>query len=98
HKRYCLCRDKHDNLDSSDKCEYITPKNRLIGWKGKPKIFNRINRILKTWEEERIKWFVNKFKYDRLKETTTTYTQEQKSNTTKDGNIQKLGSFTTYSS
>ena len=96
YKRFCLYKDKHNNSNSWDKCEYITLKNRLIGQKGKLEIFNRINRILKTWEEGRIKWFVNKFKYNRLKETTTTYTQEQKSNTTKNSNIQKPRSFSTY--
>ena len=26
-EKYCLYREKHDNIDSWDKCEYITPKN-----------------------------------------------------------------------
>src|SRR5436190_19852324 len=29
-KRFCLYREKHDNTNSWDKCEYITPKNRPI--------------------------------------------------------------------
>ena len=30
HKKSCLYREKHDNLDNQDKCEYIIPKNRPI--------------------------------------------------------------------
>ena len=71
----CLCGGKHSEKQGRKndwyKCEYITPKNRPNGWKGKPEIFNKINQVLKTWEEGKVKWFVNRFKYDGLKDLPT---------------------------
>ena len=74
-------------------------KNRPSGWKGKQETFNKINKVLKTWEEGKVKWFIDKFGYDGLKESTTTDSKLiEKSDTTKEGDSRKLGSFSTYSS
>jgi hypothetical protein len=84
----------HDNKASWKKCEYIAPKNRPSRWKGKPETFNKINKVLKTWDDGKVKWFIDKFGYDGLKETTPI----EKVDTTKEGDVRKLGSCSTYSS
>jgi hypothetical protein len=93
-KKKCLCGGLHDNKARWAKCEYIAPKNRPSGWKGKKETFEKINKVLKTWDEGKVKWFIDKFRYDGLKESKPI----EKSDTTKEGDSQKIGSFTTYSS
>jgi len=53
-ERTCLCGGKHENGKSTrwEKCEYITPENRPSSWKGKPETFEKINKVIKTWDEE----------------------------------------------
>ena len=100
-EKLCLCGGKHGEKPRNqwEKCEYITPKNRPSGWKGKQETFNKINKALKTWEEGKVKWFVDKFGYNGLKESTTTDSKPtDKSDTTKEGDTRKLGSFVTNSS
>jgi hypothetical protein len=89
----------HDNRANWKKCKYIAPKNRPSRWKGKQETFNKINKVLKTWEEGKVKWFVNRFRYDGLKESTTIEKDSKPtSDTTKEGDSRKLGSFATHSS
>ena len=68
-ERSCLCGGKHGESSRWDDCEYITPKRRPSGWKGKPEIFEKINRILKKWESGKRNWFIEKFKYDGWKDS-----------------------------
>jgi Reverse transcriptase (RNA-dependent DNA polymerase)/Pol polyprotein, beta-barrel domain len=88
--KLCLCGDKHGKRFQWEKCEYISLTKRPAGWKGKPEIFEKINKAINSWESDKIKWFVDKFKYDGLKDS--------KKDATKDGDSNKLGSFITYSS
>ena len=95
-ERVCLCGGKHGKKLPWGKCEYITPARRQPGWKGKPEIFEKINKVVKTWEDGKIKWFVEKFKYDGLKGYSTA--DIRKDDTTKEGDSEQIGSFITYSS
>jgi hypothetical protein len=95
-KKKCLCGGLHDNKARWGKCEYIAPKNRPSRWKGKKETFEKINKVLKTWDEGKVKWFVDKFGYDGLKESDSK--PAEKSDTTKEGDSRKLGSFVSYSS
>jgi hypothetical protein len=55
--------------------------------------------VLKTWEDGKVKWFVDKFRYDGLKESTTASLEKDlkpTTDTTKEGDSRKLGSFITY--
>jgi hypothetical protein len=97
-ERLCLCSGKHGNKVRWQKCEYITPKCRPSGWKGKPEVFEKINKEINTWESGRIKWFVDKFKYDGLKESKSTTSETPKKDSTKEGDSGKPGSFITCSS
>jgi len=47
-ERLCLCGSKHGDRTRWEKCEYITPKCRQSGWKGKQETFEKINKELKT--------------------------------------------------
>jgi hypothetical protein len=93
----CLCGEKHGAKLQWEKCEYISPSRRPTNWKGKPEIFEKINKVINSWEEGKVKWFFDKFEYDGLKESTTTE-KKPTSDTTKEGDSRKLGSFITYSS
>ena len=85
-ERLCLCGSKHNGRPRWEKCEYITPKCRPAGWKGKQETFDKINKELKTWDEGRVKWFIDLFKYDGLQDLKPTE------------DARKLGSYCTYSS
>ena len=50
--KLCLCGEKHGKRFQWEKCEYISPKKRPTGWKGKPETFDKINKVIKTWEKE----------------------------------------------
>ena len=93
-EKLCLCGENHGKIFQWEKCEYISPTKRPSGWKGKPETFQKINKVIKSWDSGKIKWFVDKFKYDGLKDSTAL----QKNDTTKEGDTGKLGSFTTFSS
>ena len=71
-KKSCLYGGLHHSKARWAKCEYIAPKNRPSRWKGKKETFDKINKVLKTWDEGKVKWFIEKFKYNGLKESTTT--------------------------
>ena len=66
---------------------------RSSGWKGKPETFERINKAISSWKAGKAKWFINKFRYDRLLDPIG------KSDTTEKDDLssQKLGNFITYS-
>ena len=95
-EKLCLCGGKHGKKFQWEKCEYISPTRRPSGWKGKPETFEKINKAINSWESNKIKWFVDKFKYDGLKDSKPT--SIEKSDATKEGNSSKLGSFITHSS
>ena len=69
------------------------PKCKPASQKGKPETFNKINKVLKTQDNGKVKQFVDKFKYNSLKDFKPT----EKKDATKEGNIRKLKSFVTYS-
>jgi len=52
--------------------------------------------VLHSWDNGKIKWFVDKFKYDGLKDLKSATQESDK--LARESNIQKLGSFSTYSS
>jgi hypothetical protein len=91
--KLCLCGGKHGDKFQWEKCEYISPTKRPSGWKGKPETFEKINKTINSWESGRIKWFVDRFKYDGLKDS-----KKDSKDTTKEGDTHKLGSFVIYSS
>jgi len=97
--RTCLCSKKHRKNLSWYNCDYISPKRRPDGWRGKPEVFEQINKKVKRWNEGKLKWFINKFKYDGLEEKDSKDSKQydlSKENTTKD--TVKLGSFVAFSS
>lgn len=71
-EKLCLCGGKHGAKLQWEKCEYISPSRRPTDWKGKPEIFEKINKVINSWEEGKVKWFFDKFEYDGLKESTIT--------------------------
>ena len=93
-EKVCLCGGTHGKPLKWEKCEYITPKCRPLGWTGKQETFDKINKVLKTWDEGKLKWFVDKFKYDGLKMDGNSKNNDSQ----KDNDSQKAGSFITYSS
>jgi len=96
-EKLCLCGGKHGKRFQWEKCEYVSLTKRPSGWKGKPETFEKINKTINSWEKEKIEWFLKKFKYDGLKDLAAT-SQQTQGNNTKDSDVRKLGSFTTYSS
>ena len=97
-EKLCLCGGKHGKRLRWEKCEYITPKCRPSGWKGKPEAFEKINKTLSTWDDGKVKWFVDRFKYDGLKDSKKASTSQEKSKESKEGEKEQPSSFVTYSS
>ena len=94
----CLCGGKHGNKTRWEKCHYITPKCRPSGWKGKPETFEKINKVLKTWEDGKIKWFIRRFKYDGLNDFKASAEESKESKDNDSSKSQQIGTFITYSS
>ena len=69
--KLCLCGGKH----RFNKCYYITPSTRPSRWKGKPEIFEQINKKIRgiksspKYKTTKAEWFKHKFKYNRLIDT-----------------------------
>jgi hypothetical protein len=80
-ERLCLCGGKHGIKVQCEKCEYISPTWRPTSWKGKPKTFKKINKTINSWKSDKIKWFVDKFKYDGLKDSNSSTSETQKKDT-----------------
>ena len=103
HQKCCPCGGNHGEKPHQKpdwkKCEYISPNCRPTGWKGKPETFDKINKMLNSWTDSRVKWFIDTFKYDRLKDSKSTNSKAldtSKGPTTKESDA--VGSFITCSS
>jgi hypothetical protein len=82
-------------------CYYITLSTRPSGWKGKPEIFEQINKKIQDmrpnpkYTTTKAEWFQHKFKYDGL---TDTDTDKQSTDTRPSDNkpTKSLGSYATH--
>jgi hypothetical protein len=93
----CLYGGKH----RWNECHYITPSTRPSRWKGKPKIFEQINKKIKDmksspkYKTTKAEWFEHKFKYDGL---TDTDKQSRDTKPSDEKTTKSLGSYATYAS
>ncbi len=55
---------------------------------------------MKTWDDGKLEWFIEKFKYDGIKKTSEAKkdSNSRKASESKDEDSQKAGSFAAYSS
>lgn len=68
-------------LRPSAKSANISTTCRPTSWKGKPKTFKKINKTINSWKSDKIRWFVDTFKYDGLKDSNSSTSETQKKDT-----------------